>query len=890
MTSSPQQPTDPVRTLDRAPGIASVAVTWLRRLLPLAFLLLLGLFAGRELAQFDLNRVRHSVKAVPLPTLVGVQLVALLGVLTMSLYDILLSRWLEVVVTRKKLLRYSWVANTFNNFVGLFGLAGSGIRYLLLTHDGAKPKAVAAMSASLLLSVPVGLGVLALPTWPISQPLLATLPLPAWMGYLALALFSLYVPVYLLLTGAGFLHRRYLDSVPTLRLTQRLLLVAVSVLDWLLAALVAWLCLRTAGTNIPAQVFLGAFVLAATLGIFSMIPGGLGVFDGVLLLCLRAGTAGNNKLLVGIILFRLVYYMIPWLIGAYLGAGILFKTDNSRLKGLAKRWEGSVLLELLRLPLGLITSLGVRILSYLTFAAGLVLLLSADFPAISTRLQILNNWVPLAAIESSHLLSVVAGVLLIGLARGIAAQVHSAYRLTQFLLLTGALLSLLKGIDFEEALFMLGVAALLRTRARDFYRVAYPLLSTRNIYWLFGLLTAVAGYALIGGHIYADIPYAHPLWLQFGLDLDAARYLRSLLSAVLVLLGLIGWILFRMPGPPPCLPDPARLAKTQALLQQGAGHAFSHLLYMGDKHLFTTANSQAVIQYGRIRDRLIALGDPIALDKDFDTAITEFRAFVDRYNHVPVFYQVAEEHLHHYHDNGFSLLKLGEQAYVDVQHFTLAGKRGEPLRNPVNRANREGVTVAVLEHPLTESVWQELENVSRLWLHDKHTAEKGYSLGRFERNYLSAAPIAVARAQGRCVAFASLMPSGAAPDDVLSVDLMRQLPDAPTGVMDMLFVELIEYARAHGFAYFNLGMAPLRGVGETRYARTGERLLRLVYEHGNRFYNYKGLRSYKEKFHPEWRGTYLAFPYFTPVPGLLIDIAALIAGGYWQVLGKARDA
>ncbi len=871
--------------------MASVMVSWLRRLLPLAFMLLIGLFAGRELTQLDLSQVRASVKAVPLLTLIGLQAAALVGVLAMSFYDILLSRWLEVTVARKKLLRYSWVANTFNNFVGLFGLAGSGIRYLLLTRDGARPRAAAAMSASLLLSVPVGLGVLALPTWFLSRPLLAALPLPAWMGYLALALFTCYVPIYLLLTGEGFLHRRYLDSVPTLRLSQRLLLVVVSLFDWLLAALVAWLCLNAAGASVPAPLFLGAFVLAAALGIFSMIPGGLGVFDGVLLLCLRASAATNDQLLAGIILFRLVYYLMPWLIGAYLGAGILFKTDNARLKGLAKRWEGSVLLGLLRLPLGLITSLGVRILSYLTFAAGLVLLLSAAFPAISARAEVLNNWVPLAAIESSHLLSVVIGVLLIGLARGIAAQVRSAYRLTQFLLFSGALLSLLKGIDFEESLFMLGVAGLLRTRARDFYRLAYPLLSTRNIYWLFGLLAAVGGYALIGGQIYADIPYAKALWLQFGLglDLDAARYLRSLLIAVLVLLGLLGWILFRMPGPPPCLPDMARLEKARALLQQGAGHAFSHLLYMGDKHLFVTTNGQALIQYGRVRDRLVALGDPIALGEDFDTAITEFRAFADHYNHVPVFYQVAEERLHHYHDNGFSLLKLGEQAYVDVHDFTLAGKRGEPLRNPVNRARREGVTVTVLEHPLEESVWQELESVSQLWLNDKHTAEKGYSLGHFERGYLSAAPIAVARAQQRCVAFASLMPSGASPD-VLSVDLMRHLPDAPTGVMDLLFVELIEYARGHGFAYFNLGMAPLRGVGETRYARTGERLLRLVYEHGNRFYNYKGLRSYKEKFHPEWRGTYLAFPYFTPVPGLLIDIAALIAGGYWRVLGKARDA
>lgn len=879
----------PPQPVEQTPGLPSLLLAWVRRLLPVVFLLLIGWLAGRELADVNLIQLRASLKAVPLSSLIVVQIAALLGVLAMAPYDLLLSRWLHIKLPRAQLLRYGWVANTFNNFVGLFGLAGSGIRYLLLTRAGADSKSAAAMSASLMLSVPVGLGILTVPAWLLDKTFLPALPLPAWAVSSALLLFGLYVPAYLLLTGAGVLHKRYLDSVPTLHLGQRLGLLFVSLVDWLLAGLVAWLCLAAAGAELPPGAFLGAFVLAATLGIFSLMPGGLGVFDGVLLLSLRPLTASSDEVLAGIILFRVVYYLIPWLIGAYLGAGILFNTDNTRLRSLAKRWEGSTLLGLLRLPLGLLTSLGVRILAYLTFAAGVVLLLSAAFPAVTARAAILQTWVPLAAIESSHLLSVVAGVLLIGLARGIAAQVLSAYRLTQFLLLMGAGLSLLKGIDFEEALFMLGVATLLRLRARDFYRVTYSLFSARNIYWLFGLLAAVGGYALVGGIVYANTPYAHQLWLQFGIDLEAARYLRSLLIAVLVLLGLLGWILFRMPAPPPCLPDAQTRERVRVALQNGGGNTFAHLLYMGDKHVFTTRDERALIQYGRVRDRLVALGDPIASDADFETAITEFRIFADRYNQVPVFYQVAEEHLHHYHDNGFSLLKLGEQAYVDVQEFTLAGKRGEPLRNPVNRARREGVTVTVLAQPLEESLWEELASISRRWLDDKHSGEKGFSLGRFDRRYLSCAPLAVARVQGRCVAFASLLPAYTTPN-VLSVDLMRQLPDAPVGVMDMLFVELIEYARAQGYAYFSLGMAPLRGVGETRYARTGERLLRLVYEHGNRFYNYKGLRSYKEKYQPEWRGSYLAFPYFTPVPGLLIDIAALIAGGYWQVLGKARDA
>jgi len=102
--------------------------------------------------------------------------------------------------------------------------------------------------------------------------------------------------------------------------------------------------------------------------------------------------------------------------------------------------------------------------------------------------------------------------------------------------------------------------------------------------------------------------------------------------------------------------------------------------------------------------------------------------------------------------------------------------------------------------------------------------------------------------------------------------------------MDLLFVRLLEYGRDLGYAWFNLGMAPLAGVGASHYARTGERLVRLAFEYGNRFYNYKGLRSYKEKFQPQWRSAYLAYPHQMSPRFLLLDVAALIAGGYRRIL------
>jgi phosphatidylglycerol lysyltransferase len=267
-------------------------------------------------------------------------------------------------------------------------------------------------------------------------------------------------------------------------------------------------------------------------------------------------------------------------------------------------------------------------------------------------------------------------------------------------------------------------------------------------------------------------------------------------------------------------------------------------------------------------------------------AIREFREFSYQYDRVPVFYQIDEDHVHHYHDAGFALLKLGERAFVAIAETTLHGKAGAELRTALNRGARLGLELQLCQPPFDDAMWQELAAVSRAWLADKRHVEKGFSLGPFDRDYLEWAPIAVVRREGRIVAFASLMQSYGARRE-LSIDLMRHLPDAPNGTMDFLFVKLILHAQEAGYAYFDLGMAPLSGVGETAWSRRDERLLRVVYELGSSFYNYKGLRRYKEKFKPAWRSLYLAYPHDRAVHPILIDLAVLVAGGYRQLLAHA---
>jgi phosphatidylglycerol lysyltransferase len=195
---------------------------------------------------------------------------------------------------------------------------------------------------------------------------------------------------------------------------------------------------------VPFPAFVATFVLASALGLFSMIPGALGVLDGFLLVGLVEQGAQPAPVLGGILVFRLVHFVVPWIVAIYLGAGLLVTRDTAWVDGLARRWEKSPLLAALRLPTGLLSAVGVKVLSGLIFLAGVLLLLSAAYSTLPDRARLLAA-LPLPAVEGSHLLSVASGVLLIGLARGIASQLGSAYRLCMVLLVAGAALSLLKG-------------------------------------------------------------------------------------------------------------------------------------------------------------------------------------------------------------------------------------------------------------------------------------------------------------------------------------------------------------------------------------------------------------------------------------------------------------
>ena len=104
--------------------------------------------------------------------------------------------------------------------------------------------------------------------------------------------------------------------------------------------------------------------------------------------------------------------------------------------------------------------------------------------------------------------------------------------------------------------------------------------------------------------------------------------------------------------------------------------------------------------------------------------------------------------------------------------------------------------------------------------------------------------------------------------------------------MEFLFIELMLWGRVQGFEHTSLGMAPLSGLEARALAPRWHKLGGLLYRHGEHFYNFRGLRAYKEKFDPVWEPRYLATPAGLALPRVLANVTSLISGGIAGLFAK----
>jgi phosphatidylglycerol lysyltransferase len=824
----------------------------------------------REIAHLHLRDIFHELRGIPKEA-IGVALaLTALSYWVLSFYDWLALRYVRKSMPYVRMLFTSFIAYAFGHNLGLAAFTGAAIRLRLYASAGLTAIDVVTVQGFCSLTAFLGLatlGGLSLLLEP--EQLRAALHLPPWSARLIGIVLVGTVVAYAI---SSIFVRRTLEfrgwqlriPQPSLSFAQ----IALGLVDLSVASAVLWVLLPDEA-NVTFLAFLGAYAAAVTAGIISHVPGGIGVFETVIILAIPQVPA--SALLGSMLVYRAVYYLVPLGVAALLFGA---KELEGRRASIARAHElASVYLAPI-IP---------QVAGTLTFVSGVVLLISGATPAVDVRLSKLLHVLPLAILELSHLAASAIGLALIVLARALFRRVQAAYHISFWLLVAGIGASLLKGLDFEEAIVLTVVLAVLTLGRRAFYRPTSLLEERFTPAWAASVAGVIAAAIWILLLAYRHVEYSQELWWTFALDANAPRALRAALVVVLLATTILLWSVLQPSRPEPAVANEEDLERARKIIAS-CDSTNANAALTGDKRLLFNDTGDAFVMFQVTGSSWVALGDPVGPRAKAEDLVWRFRELSDRHGGRTVFYQVRGERLPAYIDLGLAALKIGEEARVSLQDFTLEGGARADLRQSHRRAARGGATFEIVPVEQVPPLLPTLRKISDAWLADKSTAEKRFSVGAFSEKYISHFPVAIVRSEGSISAFANLWPSGT--KDELSIDLMRFGPDAPRGAMDYLFIELMLWGRAQGYRWFNLGMAPLAGLERHPLAPAWHRVGNFVFRHGEHFYNFEGLRRYKAKFDPVWEPRYLVAPGGIALPRILIDVSVLIAGGMKELFAR----
>jgi phosphatidylglycerol lysyltransferase len=528
---------------------------------------------------------------------------------------------------------------------------------------------------------------------------------------------------------------------------------------------------------------------------------------------------------------------------------------------------------------------------------GIVNLVSAATPPLAARVALLRKYSPLEVRLGGHLTAAIAGAALIYLSAGLWRRKTVAWHLTVAVLLVSSASHIVKGLDYEEASLAGGLAFWLLLLRNEFRaRSDSPSINQGTRALVTALVVSLgygtAGFYLLDRHfsvrftLFAALRQTLAMFAAFydpGLEPISGfgRYFADsiyVLSATAV--GFSLWLLMR----PVLVRQPATRAernRAREIVERYGHTSVARFTLFPDKSYYF-GPGDSVIAYvvkGRVA---LALGDVIGPADDVSPTLSRFRELCSLNDWQPAFYQTLPNNLNAYQAAGWSSVCIGHEGVVTLQDFTLAGGSNQTLRSTIHKLEREGYKTTVQAPPLTDGCLRGLRAISDEWLALVHGAEKSFSLGSFDDEYIRSSQVMVVlNPAGHPVAFANIVPEYRAKE--CAIDLMRHHPDAASGAMELLLVSLLQWAKEQGFETFNLGLSALSGVGERPDDAAIERAMHFAYQHVNQFYSFRGLHAFKAKFHPTWSPRYLVYPGAAVLPEVATALVRADSGDRFVV-------
>lgn len=505
---------------------------------------------------------------------------------------------------------------------------------------------------------------------------------------------------------------------------------------------------------------------------------------------------------------------------------------------------------------------------------GIVNILSALTPALVSRLKLLKDFIPFDVIELSNNAVLVIGVILMFTAVTLIKGYKNSYYLALLLTILSLVGHLVKGIDYEESILASFAIGVLLYQRKSYYIKSIPLkyLKLEN-----GLvfMTSVIIYGVIGFYFLdkrhfnvnftmgdSIVETMKAVVLIDGDLLPVTAFGRYFLTSI-NLLGVSSllyffWLIFKRLKQPN-LVDAASIEKAKQMVKDFGDSSLDYFKTYGDKNFYFFQNDDGFVSYKTTASYAVVLENPVLKSHSSDVIqerIKEFESAMLSKNLNAIYYRIPEQSLKVYEALGKKKLFLGEDAFVDLETFNLEGDDGKSMRNSINKLKKAGFYFKVNPAPQSDGYLQHLAFVSDSWLKDLDRTELYFSQGVFNAHELKQQTIlTIENGEHKIVAFVNIVDSSV--EGQINFDLMRKTADAPSGTMDFLFVEMMQYYKVEGFKTISLGMVPLSGIDKPENIQ--EQALKLAYEKIKQFGHYKSLRSFKEKFNPYWVKVYAVY-------------------------------
>lgn len=774
---------------------------------------------GMTFEHFKTLLLNQGLKNVILFLFVG-----MISVLPMILYDYGTTKVLNIHFSLKKLINNGWIINTINNLVGFGGVVGVTFRmnkYGNLTKNK-KVMPTITKTAVFMLS---GLSILSF----IMFCYLAINNNSPFIHYwIWLLLGSLYAPGLFL-----FIKFNPKNLFAEFSNKQILIFYLASLGQWF-GAMTSFLFI---GYHLVHQINLidiaPLFIASTLIGMLTMVPGGMGTFD--VLIILGLGTIGVSKTVavVWILFYRVFYYIIPFISGVLLFIHQTGRKINNLLDNLPKL---------------LINKCAHLFITAIMYFAGFMTIIMSTVPKLTLISSFFAELFPFSFITFDQTLNLMIGLLFIGLARGVYNRVRRAYDLSMIILLFCIVNTLLSRISIQFVV-LYGIVLLCLYIARDeFYRQKFVyswsgLLFDFSIMFIIFVFYAVVGYMTNVKQNSSKIFFLFPsgdVWFSG---------LLGLLLAMLILIALYHYLSNnRYLG---------EMFDDKRLLPFVTQHFYSYYQHFSDLkeyqfYYYQVNGDDKVVFMFRIKaNRCVVLGNPLGESKYYKEAVEDFIKYLDICNYQAVFYNIDQEFSLLLHDLGYQFMKISELGINDDNNMS-------------NHMSKFTKCLNINE------IYQNLNTLKEISDNDINQNNRGFSLARYTREFVLSSTVLVHYDNHHnIVSYCTLSQPV---DNQVSLMYIHSIDNN----LDSDFMkDILSWCHKNHYV-LSLGYSPLANVGVSQFSFFEERLINILYNYGNNKTAFEKTYNSLQQYTTCWKSGYLAYPNHQNFFIIIIQISILI--------------